>query len=945
MNTTATAAELAGIRFSYDGGTSWALDGVSLTVRAGEYVCLTGANGSGKSTLARLIAGLTAPDAGDVTLLGHRVFASSDADGTAGTATGANPAEYRAARRGIGAVFQNPEDQIVTTITEDDVAFGPENLGLARETIGERIVGSLDAVDMAAHRRDDPTRMSGGQQQRVAIAGMLAMNPAMLVLDEPTAMLDPAARADVLRILDELHARGTTIVHVTHHADEAARAGRVVRLERGRIVGDRRNAADGSVLGTPQPIVPAQQSAQSSSAESAEAQPSPVRSSTAQSSPAERRPATSVSRPGDGDQTNVSTTAAHRPLPSPTATSAAASTTASAASSAASSAPAIAVSHVSYRYPGADRPAISDLSLTVGAGETVAIMGENGAGKSTLARLLCALDKPSAGSISIAGVPVAVDRAIGDTIGDLGTVDSGLTPGLTPDYPPKSEHGSGERRHRKSRVRTLNRRQRERLRGVVGFVMQHPERQLFADTVADDVAYGPRNQRLTEPEVAKRVTDALHLLHIDHLAERSPFSLSGGQQRLVAIAGVIACRPRVLVMDEPTASLDADATARIHELIRTLNAQGVTVLIITHSFAEARAVADRTVTLGGGSVSADATVTTAATATVTTATASASAMDSAMTSAARTDHAGHTDHDDYAVRTNRADRTNHTDRTNRTNHVNRTNHTDAVSAPGSGADTARDERSLIARLDPRVKMVAFLAMMFTAFAINTPLQLALGAVVVATIVAMSGVGPLRLLRSVHMFLAMFVVMGLLNVFFVRSGNALAQLGPIPITDDGVTIAILYALRLALVIILGAILLETTTPTELTDGFGSLLSPLNRFGLHTQELALVMSLALRFLPTLGAEAKAVADAQAARGGTIETGPLPARLRAMTALCVPMFAGAIRHADNLSLALDARCYEEGIRRTHWRALRVRGRDRAFCAAVLLYIAVLVVLGMLA
>ena len=184
------AAVLKDIRFSYDRGTSWALDGVSLTVHAGERLCLVGPNGSGKSTLARLIAGLTAPDGGEVTLLGQRVYAA-----------GPNADAYRAARHGIGMVFQNPEDQLVTTVLEDDVAFGPENLGLERELIGERIVDSLQAVGLANLRQSDPTRMSGGQQQRAAIAGMLAMNPAMLVLDEPTAMLDESARAEVMRIL------------------------------------------------------------------------------------------------------------------------------------------------------------------------------------------------------------------------------------------------------------------------------------------------------------------------------------------------------------------------------------------------------------------------------------------------------------------------------------------------------------------------------------------------------------------------------------------------------------------------------------------------------------------------------------------------------------------------------------------------------------------------
>ena len=156
-STDAPIVKLRDVRFTYDGGATWALDGVSLDIRRGERICLTGPNGSGKTTLSRVIAGLMAPDEGHVTLLGNAVF--DDA--------GAHTQAYRAARRGIGAVFQNPEDQIVTTVTEDDVAFGPENLAVAHDEIGERIAGSLDAVDMEDFRASDPTRMSGGQQQRV----------------------------------------------------------------------------------------------------------------------------------------------------------------------------------------------------------------------------------------------------------------------------------------------------------------------------------------------------------------------------------------------------------------------------------------------------------------------------------------------------------------------------------------------------------------------------------------------------------------------------------------------------------------------------------------------------------------------------------------------------------------------------------------------------------
>ena len=202
----------------------------------------------------------------------------------------------------------------------------------------------------------------------------------------------------------------------------------------------------------------------------------------------------------------------------------------------------------------------------------------------------------------------------------------------------------------------------------------------------------------------------------------------------------------------------------------------------------------------------------------------------------------------------------------------------------------------------------------------------------------------RLAASVRVFLALFVFCGLLNIFFVRTGTTVASLGPIPITDDGIRIAILYACRFAVVIVIGAMFLASTTPTAMTDAFESLLSPFARFGLHTQETALVMSLALRFLPTLGMETKAIIDAQSARGGSVETGSFAVRIKAMVAVVVPVFAAAIRHADNLSLALDARCYEEGATRTHWRVMRVTGMDVAVAIVVLVYLVALVVPGVL-
>lgn len=781
-DTNTIAVELRDIRFTYDSGATWALDGVNLTIRQGERVCLAGPNGSGKSTLSRIIAGLAAPDAGHVTLLGNNVFDES----------GAHADAYRSARHGIGAVFQHPEDQIVTTITEDDVAFGPENLAIAHDDIDMRIAMSLDAVDMSEQREADPTRMSGGQQQRVSIAGMLAMNPEILVLDEPTAMLDPQGRADIMHILDELQQRGTTIILVTHHRDEFANADRIIRLDSGRIV----------------------QSAHSDTASIPEMDES------------------DTAREGN-------------PI--------AKSNIANGASKPASAVPIIEIRNLTYQYPNSNKPVLDKLSITINAGETVAITGHNGAGKTTLARLLCALDQPQSGNITINTIPVARQRTNGN-------------------------------------MQSLKRADREKLHATIGYVMQHPERQLFAETVAEDIAYGPRNQHLDETQVSERINQAMTLLHIEHLADRSPFDLSGGQQRLAAIAGVIACQPQILIMDEPTAGLDEAATTRVHDLIQTLHAQGVTVLIISHSQTEIDVLADRVIAL------------------------------------------------DRRQNGNVATRNIEANGTSETAYSKNPHAIDSGRARGD----VRENRSFMERLDPRVKMVSALAIMFSAFAIRSFWQLLVAALLTGMIVAISGIGVKQLFKSVHVFLALFVFCGLLNIFFVRSGNVLTNIGPIPITDDGVRIAILYACRFVVVIIVGAVFLATTTPTAITDAFEALLKPFAKLGMHAQEIALVMSLALRFLPTLGSEAKAIVDAQSVRGGSIETGTFVQRIKAMTAIIIPVFAGAIRHADNLSLALDARCYEEGIARTHWRVMSITKRDIAAGGVVVAYVAALVLIA---
>ncbi|MGH2451530.1 MAG: energy-coupling factor transporter ATPase [Candidatus Limnocylindria bacterium] len=215
--------EVAGVSFAYaipGGGRTVALSDVSLAVHEGEFLAVIGHNGSGKSTLAKLFNGLLIPRRGEV-----RVAGMSTRDASL----------HREIRQMVGVVFQDPEDQIVATLVEEDVAFGPENLGLPRDEVRRRVEASIEAVEVGELRLRPPHQLSGGQKQRVAIAGVLAMRPRCIVLDESTAMLDPEGRREVLAVVRRLHQAGTTIILVTHFMSEAALAERIVVLADGRI--------------------------------------------------------------------------------------------------------------------------------------------------------------------------------------------------------------------------------------------------------------------------------------------------------------------------------------------------------------------------------------------------------------------------------------------------------------------------------------------------------------------------------------------------------------------------------------------------------------------------------------------------------------------------------------------------------------------------------------
>ncbi|MCQ2555192.1 MAG: energy-coupling factor transporter ATPase [Clostridia bacterium] len=200
-----------------------ALDTINLEIEEGQFVALIGRNGSGKSTLSKLLNGLLVPTEGKVYVNGYDV---------------SNEETLLNVRQSCGMVFQNPDNQLVSSIVEDDVAFGPENLGVDPKEIRERVDSALKAVNMYDYRLKPPHLLSGGQKQRIAVAGVIAMKPKCIIFDEPTAMLDPKGRKDIMRIIHDLHEEGKTIILVTHFMDEAILSDRVVILDRGKILLD-----------------------------------------------------------------------------------------------------------------------------------------------------------------------------------------------------------------------------------------------------------------------------------------------------------------------------------------------------------------------------------------------------------------------------------------------------------------------------------------------------------------------------------------------------------------------------------------------------------------------------------------------------------------------------------------------------------------------------------
>lgn len=529
------------VRFQYkkrdvDGNviaTEEILKGVDITIKKGEFIALLGRNGSGKTTFSKQLNAILRPSEGTVTV---DEMGTKDAD------------KLYEIRQRVGMVFQNPDNQMVAASVEEEVAFGPENLGMESDTIVARVKQALEQVRMWKRRKTAPNHLSGGQKQRIAIAGILAMHPDYIVLDEPTAMLDPKGRKEVMEALQRLNQeQEMTVILITHDMEEAALASRVILLADGQMRFDGRPekffGADALLaeMGMEAPL-----SYRVRKLIDSDVFEKKIGDARVEEATIDKR-----EKVAEYDKTGREWEASSELVDKKKNKKAEAETDEK-------NQDLLSLQHVSYIYsPGTayEKVALDDVNLSLGKGEIVGLAGHTGSGKSTMIQLLNGLLKPTSGTVTFEGKDIHAK-------------------GYSGNY----------------------------LRSKVGMVFQYPEHQMICDTVWEDVAFGPSKQGLTGEACETRVEEALRFVDLpEKYYQASPLQLSGGQKRRVAIAGVLAMHPEYIILDEPAAGLDVAGKREIFDRIRRMRReQGIGVLLVSHSMEDLAEYADRIIVLDDG---------------------------------------------------------------------------------------------------------------------------------------------------------------------------------------------------------------------------------------------------------------------------------------------------------------------------------------------------------
>lgn len=706
--------DLHGVSIANDG--TAVINGMSFNIAPGEIVALVGENGCGKSTLGRAICAAQLVDGGAVVVNGHDPSASE--------------LERLRVRELVGYVRQDPLDQIVSSLVFDEVAFGPRNLGIDEDEVARRVDEALELSLLHGFDQRVTTELSGGEQQRLALAGVLAMRPRYLVLDEPTSQLDPRSRELMRGLFTALsHERGMGLALITHDDDEIALADRVI-------------VCDGSAV------------CDSVSCE--------ARSGAEPRIEAGLR--VDVGR-RDAGETVVS------------------------------------LDGVVFSHGG--RTVLDGVDLDLHAGELVMLAGASGAGKSTLSSLAAGLLEPDAGTVRVCGHAV--------------------TPGM------------------------------------VGVAFQQPEVQFFHDTVFDEVAFAPRNAGFDESEVRVLVERSIGAvgLPVDVL-ERSPFELSGGQARRVAIASVIALDAPAYIFDEPSAALDAEGRSFIHRLACELVNEGRAVLVVTHDLPEWECLADRVLVLEGGVLRPDRLESTQA-------------------------RAAHADEPSALKRPS------------------------ARSQAPMGPFGGYVAGTPLAHVDARVKIAVLLVATLGVFTAADAWEWCFWFAALAVTVFSARMGARDVLRGMRPVAIILMFTLVANLVSCDGHGAVPLVGPARLDPAGGMRGVTAVVRILILVGFSLAVSSSTTATQISDAVVRLLRPLAHFGMPVAALGTVLTLALRFIPLVSEELGRIRLAQRARGARFDEGGLVERIRIWGSVLTPLMVGLFRRADRLAEAMSARCYD--------------------------------------
>lgn len=510
-----------------------AIDHVSLSIKKGDFVGILGHNGSGKSTLAKQLAALLKPSGGIIYVNGMDT---------------AKDELLLPIRKTAGMVFQNPDNQLIGNIVEEDIAFGPENMGIPREEIEERITRALEATGMSAYREHSPNALSGGQKQKIAISGVLSMESECIIFDEPTAMIDPEGRKEVLKAIYDLNRlKHITIIYITHFLDEVSKADYLYVMKQGAI----------TLEGSPETLFKMPDQLTENNLELpfeisliAELRKKGLNIPKEIYIKKQLLEFFKYLRQEEGflfpekkvenqQKKCIAETEKEK---------------------------GIVLKNISYQYKKRSaeeaKDALQDVSLSIKPGEFVAIVGKTGSGKSTLIQHLNGLLQPQSGQYFFEGQDIWSKKY------DL-----------------------------------------KKLRQKVALCFQYPEYQLFEETILKDIAFGPKNLGFDKKKCEEKARYAMKLVGLPAELEKvSPFSLSGGQKRRVALAGILAMEPEYLILDEPVAGMDAPGKRMLFQLLHHLNKdKGITIVLVSHNMDDVAAHADRVLIMEDGTLKMDGT--------------------------------------------------------------------------------------------------------------------------------------------------------------------------------------------------------------------------------------------------------------------------------------------------------------------------------------------------